>query len=384
MRCPKMENLLCFMKGGFVCYIVLGIVSFVGSGLLFMVNWTDAAGVELISYVSNQTDNFDIHIVDTNGKYLGNLTDHPADDFDPTWSPDGRFLGYVSNRDGNPEIYVMDTKTKEHRRLTHDPRTDSRPTWSPDGRWIAFVSDRRGNSDIYKMDTTGEKIRRLTRIGNNGSPAWSPDGQWITFFSELDRRFDLYIMTSEGRGLRRFLPAKLRHLLPIVWEAGFTWSPDGKQIAFGTWELQIRPKHVVRGVPAEVPPPLEDVQAKMPVPVTLSVFDIDAESFRKLTQVPPVGKRRPSPIPQISRPAWSPNSNWIAYSISDVGKLWEFSADLHVINVRDTGGVGMPLVRTGGGRFYLSPAWVPRGFLSVSPSAEKQTILWGGLKEKTD
>ena len=123
-------------------------------------------GVGYISFASNRTGNFDIYVMDTKGEYLDNLTDHPADDFDPTWSPDGRFLGYVSNRDGNAEIYVMDTKTKEHRRLTHDPGTDSRPTWSPDGRWIAFVSDRRDRSDIYKVDATGENIRQLTRTGN--------------------------------------------------------------------------------------------------------------------------------------------------------------------------------------------------------------------------
>ncbi len=191
-----------------------------------------------ISFASNRTGNFDIYVMDTKGEYLDNLTDHPADDFDPTWSPDGRFLGYVSNRDGNAEIYVMDTKTKEHRRLTHDPGTDSRPTWSPDGRWIAFVSDRRDRSDIYKVDATGENIRRLTRTGNNGNPVWSADGQWITFVSELDRRFYLYVMTSEGKGLRRFLPAKFKGLLSIAWDAGFTLSPDGKQIACGTWEFQ--------------------------------------------------------------------------------------------------------------------------------------------------
>ena len=344
-------------------------------------------GVEYISFASNQTGNFDIHIMDTNGEYLDNLTDHPADDFDPTWSPDGRFLGYVSNRDGNAEIYVMDTELKKHRRLTHAPGTDSRPTWSPDGRWIAFVSNRRGSSDIYKMDANGEKIRRLTKTGNNGSPVWSPDGQWIVFFSQLDRRVDLYVMTAEGRGLRLLLPARLRGLLLPVWHAGYTWSLDGKQIAFGTWEPQnIVPDvpPIVRAVRAEVAPILEGVNPNIQVPVTLSVFDIGAENVRKLTQVPPVGERRPSPIPQIFRPAWSPNGDWIAYSISDVGNLWGFSADLHVINVRNDDGVGTPLVRTGGGKFYLSPAWVPAEGLSVSPSAEKQTTLWGRLKQKAD
>ena len=290
-----------------------------------------------ISFASNRTGNFDIYVMDTKGEYLDNLTDHPADDFDPTWSPDGR--------------------------------------------WIAFVSDRRDRSDIYKVDATGENIRRLTRTGNNGNPVWSADGQWITFVSELDRRFYLYVMTSEGKGLRRFLPAKFKGLLSIAWDAGFTLSPDGKQIACGTWEFQRKPKNIALGVPAEALPLLEGPRPQ--VPVILSVLDIDAENFRKLTQAPHVGERL-TPIPQISRPAWSPNGDWIAYSLSDVGKRWEFSADLHLINVRDTDGIGTPLVKTGGGKFHLAPAWVPDGFLSVAPSTEQQATLWGRLKRKAD
>ena len=36
-----------------------------------------------------------------------NLTDHPALDSSPNWSPDGR-IGFTSNRDGEWNIYVMD------------------------------------------------------------------------------------------------------------------------------------------------------------------------------------------------------------------------------------------------------------------------------------
>ena len=47
-------------------------------------------------------------------------------------------------------------------------------------------------------------------------------------------------------------------------------------------------------------------------------------------------------------------------------------------------GRGIPLEKDIGvkdiGR-NLSPAWVPEGFLSVSPTAEQQTILWGRLKQ---
>lgn len=347
MKFTKFEKPLFFLNGRLV-YPVLGAVLFLSGGLLFTSCLAAVAGVELISYVSNQTGNFDIHLMGINGEYLDNLTNHPANEFDPTWSPDGRFLGYVSNREGNFEIDVMDTRTKEHRRLTHAPGTDACPAWSPDGRWIAFISERRGRLDIYKMDTHGKNIRRLTRIGNNWNPAWSPDAQSIVFFRQRDnpRKFGLYVMTSEGRGVRLFLPPRLRGVVPIAWDAGYTWAPDGKQIAFGTWELQIKPPNLAfsrilvepaEGLPrlggAKPERVLEGAEPNALFPVTLSVFDIDAENFRKLTQVPPIGNRQHPPVPQISRPAWSLDGHWIAYSLSDAGKMGAFSAALHVINV---------------------------------------------------
>ena len=81
------------------------------SCLLIMNVW----GSGRVSFTSDRTGNLDIYTIDVNGKNLTNLTNHPSDDFSPTWSPDGSAFAYVSNRDGNPEIYVMTINTKESR-----------------------------------------------------------------------------------------------------------------------------------------------------------------------------------------------------------------------------------------------------------------------------
>ena len=51
-------------------------------------------------------------------------------------------LAFHSNRDGNWNIYVMNADGTGQTRLTDDPAADSWPSWSPDGRRIAFISPR--------------------------------------------------------------------------------------------------------------------------------------------------------------------------------------------------------------------------------------------------
>src|SRR5207302_2193555 len=54
-------------------------------------------------------------------------------------------IAFVSDRDGNFEIYVMDADGSNQTRLTNNPAHDGEPAWSPDGAKIVFVSQRDGN-----------------------------------------------------------------------------------------------------------------------------------------------------------------------------------------------------------------------------------------------
>ncbi len=86
-------------------------------------------------------------------------------------------IAFVSNRDGNFEVYVMDTDGSNQTRLTNNPAIDEGPAWSPDGTKIAFRSDRDGNFEVYVMDTDGSNQTRLTNNPAFDSfPAWSPVG----------------------------------------------------------------------------------------------------------------------------------------------------------------------------------------------------------------
>ena len=357
-------------------YVMLVTASLLSGCLLLIPNWADAAKSEWISFSSNRTGNFDIYVMDTNGENPRNLTNHPARELEPAWSPDGRFLAYVSNRDGDFKIYVMNTRTGEQRRLTDHHESEWAPAWSPDGKWIAFVSRSdeivppvkfKITSHIYRINANGANLVQLTDQGKNLRPAWSPDNKQIAFVSyhRGEDRKGLYIMDANGRQVRRVNDQKVQALNGIF-QSKCAWSPDGKQIAFS------------------IVVPRDDR-------MHLCVIDADGKNFRQLTRGGPIvkpavgkqlkpviaGKQPPTfPLPEIGSPAWSPDGKWIVYAFSET-VFWR-TADLYIIDAEGNRR-GTPLVQDVGRN--LSPAWVPEGFLSVSPSAEKLMTLWGELKQ---
>ena len=84
--------------------------------------------------------NYDIYVMNSNGSEQTRLTDNPANDFYPDWSPDGTKIVFWSDRDGtnNGEIYIMNPDGSEQTRLTDNPTIDTTPDWSPNGESIIF------------------------------------------------------------------------------------------------------------------------------------------------------------------------------------------------------------------------------------------------------
>ena len=57
------------------------------------------------------------------------LTNNPAEDRFPVWSPDGSRIVFTSDRDGMLNIYVIKADGSRATRLTDRPASDTEPDW---------------------------------------------------------------------------------------------------------------------------------------------------------------------------------------------------------------------------------------------------------------
>ena len=97
---------------------------------------------------------------------------HPFNKTAAAWSPDGKRIAYSINLFRNDwDIWVMDSDGKNRRPLITGSTIDMAPDWSRDGRAVLFQSNRSGNNDIWMIDIASRKLTQLiTNPGQDTMP----------------------------------------------------------------------------------------------------------------------------------------------------------------------------------------------------------------------
>jgi Tol biopolymer transport system component/DNA-binding winged helix-turn-helix (wHTH) protein len=169
------------------------------------------------------------------------LTKQVSIDFNPVWSPDGRYIAFCRIQKGETGIYIIPSLGGAERRLRKTLWEDeelyqviwnaSRLSWSPDGKLLAF-SDRASPdepfSSIFLLSLDSLEVRRLASpLGSRdaSNPAFSPDGQTLAFIRVSQAFQAIYTVPVSGGEEQRLVSDDTDH-----W--GLAWTPDGRDIVF--------------------------------------------------------------------------------------------------------------------------------------------------------
>jgi len=167
------------------------------------------------------------------------LSSFPGRESSPTFSPDGDQIAFVwsGEQDDNLDIYVKLIDSGSALRLTSDAADDLNPVWSPDGRYVAFYRQAVVGSGVFLVPALGGGERKLAEV----TPArfgtivraylsWSPDGEYLAT-SDRDHPSDPYSITL----IARETGEKRRVTSPpatTIGDLSPVFAPDGKTLAF--------------------------------------------------------------------------------------------------------------------------------------------------------
>lgn len=145
-----------------------------------------------------------IWIAGPDGESPRPLTTSSCSEYQPSLSPDGRWLLHVwADETGNAsslhQIWKFDLEQQVSYRLTQAEAYHLHPAWSPDGRAIAYASNATGDYEIWRMLPDGSHPVQLTHFkGLDLSPTWSQDARRIAFVSTRSGHSQLWLMEADG------------------------------------------------------------------------------------------------------------------------------------------------------------------------------------------
>jgi Tol biopolymer transport system component len=178
------------------------------------------------------------------------LTDGPGYDYQPDWSPDGRYIVYASSRGAAIELELLDLESGRTTQLTHGGAVNVEPRFAPDGRRIVFVSsaynrhfhlfiaELRGTELTEPVRLTGESRSTLPRYyyspyDHEVNPVWTRDGTGIVYVSNRG-----HIYGTGGLWRMPAVPgaeATELHYEETSWQARPDFSPDGQRLLYSSY-----------------------------------------------------------------------------------------------------------------------------------------------------
>ena len=176
--------------------------------------------------------------IDQTGE-IKRLTNHPAIDSQPRFSPNGKQIAFISNRSGSNQIYVMPAEGGMPQQKTFHSEGYSLADWFPDGNSVLATATRdhfwRGSARMMQIDLTKRSAEKVLLDDAAANPKLSNDGKKILFTREGERWWrkgyrgersaQIWMLDLQSGATNELLHEQVECLWPL-------WMPGGKGFYF--------------------------------------------------------------------------------------------------------------------------------------------------------
>jgi len=158
--------------------------------------------------VAMSTNN-DIFVVSSSGGTARRISDNPANDGQPLYSADGKYIAYQKmDRAGfeadRKQLVLFERATGEHLNLTPDfDFSIDEVVWSPDSRSLFVTANDKGNNSVFRVWVSRKPVEAILNEGYNHTVRVSPDGQTLVFLREsTNKPAEVYRADVSGKNVR--------------------------------------------------------------------------------------------------------------------------------------------------------------------------------------
>jgi len=153
------------------------------------------------------------------------LTNRKSWPFPNSWSPDGKLIAVSESQPATGadiSFIPVDGKSEAIPYLATAAQ-EMDPAFSPDGRWVAYRSSQSGNAEVYIRAANGEGPTWQVSDSGGKSPRWRDDGKELFF------RRDKAMMAVDVRTSSTVFIAKPHLLFEGDFGEGFDVTSDGQR-----------------------------------------------------------------------------------------------------------------------------------------------------------
>jgi len=182
----------------------------------------------LIAYASRRSDHPGLYLKPANGAGEARLLyETEKSILLGNWSPDGRHIAITLSVDSRDIVIVPTDSTEAPWSFMQTPSDEWEPMFSPDGRWISFTSDETDKEEVYVAPFPGPGGKWQVSLREGDRSRWSPDGKLIYYLDNADRLTEAEV---DGSG-QAFRVGNIRSLFEIrAFRPGTIYdvTPDGQ------------------------------------------------------------------------------------------------------------------------------------------------------------